>query len=210
MGCNLTNRSCFMIPVPKHLNWIPPPGILLTIITLLVFPETWVRRVILSGSQVSEDLGGTESETKHQITIHSSVPLPGSVIDYSEDVQEHPSCVIKSVMTESAPEDGKQQFVPLCLGCAEWECTVLFSTKGQTGAPVSQKQNCISIVHCIASSELIQLEYGWMSVRERISVITQHIGDESGPQAPPVWEALYPLKWKSTEQKQIYYVFCNL
>lgn len=100
--------ACFTIPVLKYLSQIPPPGILLTIITLLVLPEAWLRRVILSGSPDSEDLGGIESEAKPQITIHSSVPLPGSVIDYSEDVQEHPSCVVRSAMTENAPEEGKQ------------------------------------------------------------------------------------------------------
>lgn len=38
--------------------------------------------------------------------MHSTV-LPGSVIDYPEDVQEHPSCVIESVV-EDTTEEGKQ------------------------------------------------------------------------------------------------------
>lgn len=96
-----------MISVLKPPNWIPPPSILLTTITLLVFPEAWVRRVIPSGSQVPEDSVRIDPESKAHTTIHSSVPLPGSVIDYSEEVQEHSSCVI-----EDTPEEGKQYFVP--------------------------------------------------------------------------------------------------
>lgn len=100
-----------MISVLKPLNLIPPPSILLTI-TLLVFPEAWVRTVIPSGFQVPEDSVRIDPETKPQTAIHSSVPLPGSVIDCSEEILEHPSCVIKSVVTEDTPEQGKQYFVP--------------------------------------------------------------------------------------------------
>ncbi|KAM6187519.1 uncharacterized protein WM294_016675 [Sarcoramphus papa] len=58
-----------------------------------------------AGSQVPEDSVRIDHETKPQTTIHSSVPLPGSVIDYSEEIQEHPSRVIKSVMIEDTPEE---------------------------------------------------------------------------------------------------------
>ncbi|XP_075596494.1 uncharacterized protein LOC142599490 [Balearica regulorum gibbericeps] len=67
--------------------------------------EAWVQTVIPLGSQVPEDSVRIDPETKPQTTIHSSVPLPGSVIDYSEEIQEHPSCVIKSVMIEDTPEE---------------------------------------------------------------------------------------------------------
>ncbi|KAM6226606.1 uncharacterized protein M6G45_016965 isoform 2-T3 [Spheniscus humboldti] len=65
--------------------------------------EAWVRRVIPSGSQVSEDSVRIDPESKAHTTIHSSVPLPGSVIDYSEVVQEHSSCVIE----DTPEEDGE-------------------------------------------------------------------------------------------------------
>lgn len=79
---------------------------------MLVFPEAWVRTVISSGPPVPEDSVRIDPETKPQTTIHSSVPLPGSIIDYSEEIQEHPSCKIRSVMTEDTPEEGKQYFMP--------------------------------------------------------------------------------------------------
>ncbi|XP_074788810.1 uncharacterized protein LOC141973791 [Athene noctua] len=67
--------------------------------------EAWLRTVIPPGSQVPEDSVRIDPETKLQATIHSSVALPGTVIDYSEEIQEHPSCMIKSVMTEEIPEE---------------------------------------------------------------------------------------------------------
>ncbi|XP_052634013.1 uncharacterized protein LOC128137271 [Harpia harpyja] len=71
--------------------------------------EAWVQTVIPSDSQVPEDAVSIDPETKPQTTIHSSIPLPGSIIDYSEEIQEHPSCVIKSVMTEdTSEEDGEK------------------------------------------------------------------------------------------------------
>ncbi|KAF4803585.1 hypothetical protein TURU_014769 [Turdus rufiventris] len=68
--------------------------------------EAWVRSVDLAGWQVLKDAGGMDPETKPQATTQSTV-LPGSVIDYSEDVQEHPSCVIESVVVEDTPEEDK-------------------------------------------------------------------------------------------------------
>ncbi|KAM6363012.1 uncharacterized protein J5M81_015924 [Pluvialis apricaria] len=61
-----------------------------------------------SGFQVPEDSVRIDPETKPQTVIHSSVPLPGSVIDYSEEILEHPSCVIKSVMVEDTPEQDEE------------------------------------------------------------------------------------------------------
>lgn len=85
---------------------------MLLTITLLAFPEAWVQRVIPSDSQVPEDAVRIDPETKPQTTIHSSIPLPGSIIDYSEEIQEHPSCVIESAMTEDRCEEGEQYFAP--------------------------------------------------------------------------------------------------
>lgn len=73
----------------------------------MCFPEACVRSIIPSGSQIPEDSVKIDPETKPQTTNHSSVPLPGSIIDYSEEIQDHPSCVIKSVMIEDAREEGK-------------------------------------------------------------------------------------------------------
>ncbi|XP_074876919.1 uncharacterized protein LOC142027133 [Buteo buteo] len=71
--------------------------------------EAWVQTVISSDSQVPEDAVRIDPETKPQTTIHSSIPLPGSIFDYSEEILEHPSCVIKSAMTEdTSEEDGEK------------------------------------------------------------------------------------------------------
>ncbi|XP_048148903.1 synaptonemal complex protein 1-like isoform X1 [Corvus hawaiiensis] len=67
--------------------------------------EAWVQSVDLSGWQVPKDSVQTDPESKPQTAIHSSVLLPGSVIDSSEDIQEHPSCVIESVVVEDTPEE---------------------------------------------------------------------------------------------------------
>ncbi|TRZ25702.1 hypothetical protein HGM15179_001421 [Zosterops borbonicus] len=70
--------------------------------------EAWVQSIDLSGWQVPKDSVQTDPETKPQTTTHSTVLLPGSVIDYSEEVQEHPSCVIDSVVVEDTPEEDKE------------------------------------------------------------------------------------------------------
>ncbi|XP_056181669.1 uncharacterized protein LOC130143084 [Falco biarmicus] len=70
--------------------------------------ELWVKKAIPSGFQEHEDSVRIDTETKPQTTIYSSVPLPGSVIDYSEEIQEHPSCVIRSVMIEDTPEEDRE------------------------------------------------------------------------------------------------------
>ncbi|XP_035165790.1 uncharacterized protein LOC118156110 [Oxyura jamaicensis] len=73
--------------------------------------DAWVRTVTPSCSCVPEGSVRSDPEPKPQTTIHSSVPLPGSVMDFSGEIQEHPSCVIKSVMLEETPEqDGEGKF----------------------------------------------------------------------------------------------------
>ncbi|CAN8220503.1 unnamed protein product [Coccothraustes coccothraustes] len=67
--------------------------------------EAWVQSDDLSGWQVPRDSVQINTRTKPQTTMHSTVPLPGSIIDYSEDVQEHPSCVIESVVEDTPEED---------------------------------------------------------------------------------------------------------
>ncbi|XP_053909987.1 uncharacterized protein LOC128850374 [Cuculus canorus] len=67
--------------------------------------EAWLQTVIPSGAQVSEDSVKIDPETKPQTTIHSPVPLPGSIINYSEEIQELPSCVIKSMVIEDTPKE---------------------------------------------------------------------------------------------------------
>ncbi|KAJ7427588.1 hypothetical protein WISP_05716 [Willisornis vidua] len=74
-----------------------------------------VQTVNSSGWKVPEDSVRIDAEIKSQIAIHSSV-LPGTVIDYSEDIQEHPSSVIKSVMVEDVPEEGEGGTLSLCVG----------------------------------------------------------------------------------------------
>ncbi|XP_030422837.1 uncharacterized protein LOC115653557 [Gopherus evgoodei] len=62
--------------------------------------EVWVQTVIPSGSQVAEDSLRSDVEPKSQATITSSVPLPGSVTTYLDEMQVHPSCAIKSIMID--------------------------------------------------------------------------------------------------------------
>ncbi|XP_072778236.1 uncharacterized protein [Taeniopygia guttata] len=66
--------------------------------------EAWVQSDNLSSWQVPRNSVRIDPETKPQATMHSAV-LPGSVIDYPEDVQEHPSCVIESVVEDTPEED---------------------------------------------------------------------------------------------------------
>ncbi|XP_071587177.1 uncharacterized protein [Heliangelus exortis] len=67
--------------------------------------EAWVQPVIPSGSQVPEDKVRVDPDTKPLTNIHSPVPLPGSINDYSEEVQGHLESVIKSVTIEDTPEE---------------------------------------------------------------------------------------------------------
>ncbi|CAM9157876.1 unnamed protein product [Bubo scandiacus] len=94
-------------PVRKYQKLTPTSVETLTLRNrpITMDEDAWLRTVIPPGSQVPEDSIRIDPETKLQATIHSSVALPGSVIDYSEEIQEHPSCVIKSVMTEETPEE---------------------------------------------------------------------------------------------------------
>ncbi|XP_053888199.1 uncharacterized protein LOC128839325 [Malaclemys terrapin pileata] len=62
--------------------------------------EVWVQTVIPSSSQVTEDSLRSDVEPKSQATITSSVPLPGSVTAYLDEMQVHPSCAIKSIMID--------------------------------------------------------------------------------------------------------------
>ncbi|CAM4558154.1 unnamed protein product [Lepidochelys olivacea] len=62
--------------------------------------EVWVHTVIPSSSQVTEDSLRSDAERKSQATITSSVPLPGSINAYLDEMQVHPSCAIKSIMTD--------------------------------------------------------------------------------------------------------------
>ncbi|XP_027518699.1 uncharacterized protein LOC113956387 [Corapipo altera] len=85
--------------------------------------EVLVQTVNPSGWQASEDSARIDPETKPQTTIHSFALLPGSVIDYSEDIQEHPSCVIKSVTVEDTPEEdggGKSWLHKLGMNINKW------------------------------------------------------------------------------------------
>lgn len=84
---------------------MPCPGIFFKNNYVACFSEAWVQSDNLSGWQVKDSVQ-IDPRTKPQTTRHSTVPLPGSVIDYSEEVQEHPSCVIES-MVEDTPEQGK-------------------------------------------------------------------------------------------------------
>ncbi|XP_068523895.1 uncharacterized protein [Anas acuta] len=70
--------------------------------------DAWVRTVTPSCSCVPDDPVRSEPQPKPQSTIHSSVPLPGSVMNFSGEIQEHPSCVIKSVMLEETPEQDEE------------------------------------------------------------------------------------------------------
>ncbi|KAM9509917.1 uncharacterized protein ACIB01_001394 [Guaruba guarouba] len=70
--------------------------------------EAGVRSVIPSGSQIREDSVKIDPEPKPLTTNHSSVHLPGSIIDYSEEIQGHTSCVIKSVMIEDTCEEDEE------------------------------------------------------------------------------------------------------
>ncbi|XP_067424671.1 interaptin-like [Emydura macquarii macquarii] len=62
--------------------------------------EVWVQTVIPSSSQITEDSLRSDAEPKSQANTTSSVPLPGSVTAYLDEMQVHPSCAIKSIMTD--------------------------------------------------------------------------------------------------------------
>lgn len=59
-------------------------------------PEAWVQTVIPSSSQVTEESSRSDAEPKSQTTISSSIPLPGSIMDYMDELQMHPPCAAKS------------------------------------------------------------------------------------------------------------------
>ncbi|XP_077792088.1 uncharacterized protein LOC114606889 [Podarcis muralis] len=58
--------------------------------------EAWVQTVIPSSSQVTEESSRSDAEPKSQTTISSSIPLPGSIMDYMDELQMHPPCAAKS------------------------------------------------------------------------------------------------------------------
>ncbi|RMC17949.1 hypothetical protein DUI87_04823 [Hirundo rustica rustica] len=76
--------------------------------------EAWVQSADLSGLQVPKDSGRIDPKTKPQTTTHSTVLLPGSITDYSEDVQEHASCMIDSVAVEDPPEEDQFATSGIC------------------------------------------------------------------------------------------------
>nr|XP_014436449.1 uncharacterized protein LOC102452715 [Pelodiscus sinensis] len=59
--------------------------------------EVWVQTVIPSSTQVTEDSLRSDVEPKSQATLTSSVPLPGSVTAYLDEMQVHPSSAIRSI-----------------------------------------------------------------------------------------------------------------
>ncbi|XP_019410762.1 PREDICTED: centrosome-associated protein CEP250-like [Crocodylus porosus] len=62
--------------------------------------EAWVKRGNPSNSHVTEDSLKNEAEPKSQETITSSVSLPGSVTNYLDEIQGHPSYEMKSIMID--------------------------------------------------------------------------------------------------------------
>ncbi|KAL2294843.1 hypothetical protein Nmel_008597, partial [Mimus melanotis] len=115
--------SCFTKFVFKTANGMPCPRILFKKKNVACFSEAWVQNVDLSGWQVPKDSVQIEPETKPQTTMQSTVLLPGSVTDDSEDVQEHPSCVIESVMVEDTPEEdgaGNSWLYKLGMNISKW------------------------------------------------------------------------------------------
>ncbi|XP_025000865.2 uncharacterized protein LOC112530673 [Gallus gallus] len=79
--------------------------------------EAWTESVTPSSSCTPEDLVGSDPEPKPQAIIYSSAPLPGSIMNFSEEIQENPLCGIKRVMIEETPEqDVEGNFWPHKLG----------------------------------------------------------------------------------------------
>nr|XP_025953549.1 uncharacterized protein LOC112981834 isoform X2 [Dromaius novaehollandiae] len=133
--------------------------------------EAWVQTVIPSVSQVPEDAVRSDAEPKSQTTIHSSVPLPGSVIDYSDEMQEQPSCVIKSVMTEEEPDQNGQRDSWLHrLGISTNKWSFLNSLIGWSEYRATEKDQPNTSVVCSADNHKVtELEECWR--KEELSYI---------------------------------------
>ncbi|XP_048360335.1 uncharacterized protein LOC125437006 [Sphaerodactylus townsendi] len=69
--------------------------------------EAWVQTVIPSHSQVIEDSLRNNAEPRSQGTIISSVPLPGSVTDYLDEIHVHPSHAVKSIAVDEEAAHGE-------------------------------------------------------------------------------------------------------
>ena len=71
-----------------------------------------MQSVIPSSSQVTEESVRSDAEPKSQTTIISSIPLPGSVPDYMDELenpsfQTNPSCAAKSIGPDKEPGHGE-------------------------------------------------------------------------------------------------------
>ncbi|XP_060093453.1 uncharacterized protein LOC132570607 isoform X2 [Heteronotia binoei] len=69
--------------------------------------EAWVQTVIPSHSQVIEDSLRSNAEPRSQEMIISSVPLPGSVTDYLDEIQVHHSHAVKSIAVDEETRHGE-------------------------------------------------------------------------------------------------------
>ncbi|XP_021236527.1 uncharacterized protein LOC110389853 isoform X2 [Numida meleagris] len=70
--------------------------------------EAWIEGVTPSSSCVPDVLVRSDPEPKPQAIIHSSAPLPGSIMNLSEEIQENLSCGIETVTTEETPEQNAE------------------------------------------------------------------------------------------------------
>lgn len=69
--------------------------------------------IIPSSSQVTEEsLRRTDVEFKSQSTVFSSAPLPGSIVDYQDEILTHPSCSVENIAINKAAGHGKSTNSP--------------------------------------------------------------------------------------------------
>ncbi|XP_042309202.1 uncharacterized protein LOC121923131 [Sceloporus undulatus] len=66
--------------------------------------EAWVQTVLPSSSQDTEETLSGNADPISQTTIISSIPLPGSITDYMDELHIHPSCAAES--TDVGEETG--------------------------------------------------------------------------------------------------------
>ncbi|XP_077200901.1 uncharacterized protein LOC143841077 [Paroedura picta] len=69
--------------------------------------EAWVQTVIPSDSQVTEDCLRRNAEPRSQGAMVSSVHLPGSISDYLDEIQVHPSHAVKSIAIDEETGHGE-------------------------------------------------------------------------------------------------------
>ncbi|XP_062828065.1 uncharacterized protein LOC134296613 [Anolis carolinensis] len=67
----------------------------------------WVQTVFPSCSQDTEESLRGDADPKSQTTIISSIPLPGSITDYLDEMQTHPSSKTKSIDVGEETELGE-------------------------------------------------------------------------------------------------------